>query len=334
MDAIEEWRSVDAERFRREIVPRGKPALLKGLVADWPAVREARRSPIAIAAYLKSFDRGRPTQILVAPPAAKGRLFYNDGDVRTLNFERRQERVGAAVDWLIAHAADAEPMTLAVQSAPLCDHLPGFERENTLALPSASSVPRIWIGNKVEVATHFDYNYNIACVVAGRRRFTLFPPGQLGNLYVGPFDHTPAGLPTSMVALDEPDLARYPRFADALAAASQAELEPGDAIYIPYMWWHHVRSLDAFSVLVNYWWNDVPAHMASPFNCLAHALIALRNLPPDQREAWRLMFEHYVFDADPAAHLAPADRGLLGDLPLETVNQARSILARALSRVI
>ena len=33
---------------------------------------------------------------------------------------------------------------------------------------------------------------------------------------------------------------------------------PGDAIYIPPLWWHHVESLGQFNVLVNYWYRTGP----------------------------------------------------------------------------
>ncbi|WP_204333426.1 cupin-like domain-containing protein, partial [Proteus mirabilis] len=84
--------------------------------------------------------------------------------------------------------------------------------------------------NRTSISTHFDASDNIACVAAGRRRFTLFPPDQTANLYIGPLDHNVAGQPLSMVDMATPDFARFPRFREALAAARTAELEPGDAI--------------------------------------------------------------------------------------------------------
>src|SRR6185295_10671014 len=100
--------------------------------------------------------------------------------------------------------------------------------------------------NRTRIAAHHDLPDNLACVVAGRRRFTLFPPEQLNNLYVGPLDFTPAGQPISRVDIDTPDLETYPRFAEALNAARRAELGPGDAVYIPALWWHDVLSLEDF----------------------------------------------------------------------------------------
>ncbi|MFX7984900.1 cupin-like domain-containing protein, partial [Acinetobacter baumannii] len=88
-------------------------------------------------------------------------------------------------------------------------------------------------------------------VAAGRRRFTVFPPEQLPNLYLGPLDPTPAGQPVSLVDFHQPDFERFPRFRDALAAGEAAELAPGDAVYIPSMWFHHVEGLAPVNLLIN-----------------------------------------------------------------------------------
>ena len=174
--------------------------------------------------------------------------------------------------------------------------LPGLRPPPTASplLPPELARPRIWIGNRSEVSAHFDLSDNIACVVAGRRRFTLFPPDQVANLYVGPLDHTMAGQPASMVPLKAPDLERFPRFREALAAARTAELEPGDAIYIPTLWWHHVEALSAFNVLVNYWWEDPSRFAGGAFEAMVHGIMAVSYLPPERRRAWRAMFDHYV----------------------------------------
>jgi hypothetical protein len=170
-------------------------------------------------------------------------------------------------------------------------------------------------------------------VVGGRRRFTLFPPDQIANLYVGPIEFTISGPPISMVSLKSPDLARFPRFAEALRQSRSAELEPGDALFIPYGWWHQVESLSPFNVLVNYWWNDA-RQAGSPFDCMLHAILTLRDLPPEQRAVWREMFEHYVFTpADEAlSHLPREQRGMLGPPSMDRALAIRAILARAFSK--
>lgn len=329
--AVREWRDVDADLFQREIVPLGEPAVLRGLVRDWPAVQAALKSRADIGAYLRERDNGRPVNTLAGAPAIEGRFFYRP-DMSGMNFRQYNAPLEDVVAKLLEIAETERPPALYVQSTPIPEHLPRFAEENLLPLLPGVS-PRIWIGNSIVVQTHFDLFANIACAVAGKRRFTLFPPDQMPNLYPGPFDFTPAGPPVSMVSLDEPDLTRYPNFPRALETARVADLEPGDAVYIPYAWWHHVRSLEKFNVLVNYWWNDAPPQQSSPYDSLLHGVMAIRDLSEDQRRMWRTMFEYFVFrsQGEPLGHLDPAHRGLLGEVTPEKAAQIRAILTRQLN---
>lgn len=328
-----EWRNVGRAAFRDEIVPRDRPAVLRGLIADWPSVREGRKSPQALRDYLRVFDIGRTISTAVGPPAIAGRLFYRD-DMQGFNFERVNETFEVSMARIFAHLDDPAPPAIYAGAVGAAECFPGFGRDNALALLDESVVPRLWAGNRVTAPTHYDLSDNIACAVAGRRRFTFFPPDQLPNLYVGPLELTPAGQPTSMVNVAAPNLVRYPRFAQALAAAEAAELEPGDAVFIPNMWWHNVESLDPFNLLVNYWWYDAPRGAASPFAALVHGLLAIKDLPPSRRAAWRTIFDHYVFQTggEPAAHLAPEHRGMLGRLTPPIVQRLKALLLKTLQR--
>jgi hypothetical protein len=323
---------VDLKTFREEILPANQPVVLEGLVKEWPAVQAGLRSPQALGDYLRAFDQGRPVAVLEGPPSIRGHFFYRD-DMRGMNFERRPSTISATIERLLAQMEDPSPAALYIESTPTMEHLPPFAAANPQPLLPSAVPPRIWVGNTLTVQTHFDLSSNIACVVGGRRRFTLFPPEQVENLYVGPIEFTISGPPISMVSLDSPDLHRFPRFAEAMRHARSAELAPGDAIFIPYGWWHQVRALSPFNVLVNYWWNEArPA--GSPFDCLLHAVLTLRDLPPAQRAVWHTLFEHYVFKApdEALAHLPREQRGLLGPPSPERANAIRAILARAFGK--
>jgi hypothetical protein len=330
---VREWRDVDLATFTNAILPENKPAVLKGLVKDWPAVREGLKSAQALCDYLSKCDSGRPVETLFGDPSIRGRFFYSD-DLSSLNFARRSERISSTLEKLLEHIDDANPPSIFIQSASIPEFLPNFASENAVDLADRSAIPRIWVGNSITVTTHYDISDNIACVVGGRRRFTFFPPDQIRNLYVGPIHFTLAGQPVSMVSLDEPDFTRYPRFEQALAAAQVADLEPGDGVYIPYLWWHHVKSLERFNVLVNYWWDSASPKFGSPYDCLLHGFLTLRQLPANQRAAWREVFDHYVFQsgADPVAHLPPQSRGALGELTPELAAHIKSALLRRLNR--
>jgi hypothetical protein len=331
---IREYEKVDPRLFAEEIRPLRQPAVLRGLGDGWPAVKAARRSDEELVAYLKRFrSDDRPVGAIVGEPEIEGRFFYRE-DLRALNFTRGLSPLFPFLDRLLRDRGHERPLAMAVQSETIPELLPGFEEENATDLVRSDAPPRAWIGNRIRVAPHYDLKENIGIVVAGRRRFTLLPPEQLVNLYVGPFELTPAGTPISLVDLADPDLDRFPRFAEAAATAQAAELAPGDGIYIPFHWWHAVESLDDVNFFVNYWWNDAPPGIGNPYDALMHALYALKTLPPEQREVWRTVFDHYVFCAngDPAAHLPPAAKGVLGPPTPELLHRMRATLRQIFGR--
>ena len=323
---------VDLKTFNEEIVPAAHPVVLKDLVADWPAVRAGRESPRALADFIRGLDSGRQIVAIESAPVHGGKLFYRE-DMSGFNFTRAPAGLGATLERLLDLANAAGAPTVFIESLPTPDYLPAFHTTHPMHLLDAAVTPRIWIGNRVKVQTHFDLLYNIACVVGGRRRFTLFSPEQVANLYIGPIDFTPAGTPISMAPLLDADFARFPRLAEALRHAVQAELAPGDALYIPYGWWHHVESLTPFNVLVNYWWNDAPK-LGSPYGALLHAALSLRDLPADQRAVWHAIFGQLVFSDPEVAlkHVPPDKRGLLGPPSQARAQEVRNILAQAFAK--
>jgi hypothetical protein len=195
-------------------------------------------------------------------------------------------------------------------------------------------VKSIWIGNRTVASAHYDMSNNIACCMVGRRRFTLFPPEQVHNLYPGPLEPTPGGQVVSMVDFDAPDLDKHPNFVDALAHAQVADLEPGDVLFYPAMWWHQVEALDDFNVLINYWWNTSPGFMDTPMTTLLHAILSLRDRPEHEKAAWRAMFDYYVFGPahTAGAHLPDHIRGNLASLDDVKARRLRGVVLNRLNR--
>ena len=307
---------VDRARFEAEILPARQPVVMKGLVCDWPVVQAAQESNAAVTGMFKRLDTsGKLANISILPPIRKGRFFYND-DLTGYNFMVDQSTVSALLDRLLENEAREDFVTIYAQSLILADYMPAFEADHPLAMLASSTGPRLWLGNRVRTQTHFDPAHNIACAVAGKRRFTLFPPDQIDNLYPGPFDFAPGGVPVSMVPLENPDFGKYPLFAQALEQAQYADLEPGDALYIPYAWWHHVQSQTGFNALVNYWWNEAGTDWISPNIALYAAVLTLRDLPDDQKHIWKHVMERYVFGdtAGAVAHLPESGRHGFGRL--------------------
>jgi hypothetical protein len=318
-----------------ELLAAGQPAVLRGVARDWGLVQAGRQGTPAAMDYLRRHYNGQPVTYSYGAPDIAGRPFYND-DFTALNIEVRRSPLGEVLDAIAAHAGDTRPPTYYVASLLVDTRLPGLRADNDFdfAAHGVQAPPSIWIGNRVTASCHYDAMENIACCAVGRRRFTVFPPEQVANLYPGPLEPTPGGQVVSVVDFAHPDFERYPRFRDALAAAQTAVLEPGDAIFIPNLWWHHVQGLEPFNVLVNYWWNGAPAYIPAPPHALYHALWSLRDRPEREKQGWRALFDYYVFgDAQRAGeHLPPQARNMLGPIDETLARQLRAMLINKLNR--
>lgn len=319
-----------------ELMAAERPAILKGLVRDWPLARAA--SPADAAGYLRSFYGGRPVLAFIARPALRGRFGYV-AEATRLDFASERGPLGDYLDRVLALAGTADAPSIYIGSTDVDVFLPGFRSENDLVLDHpmfAANRPLVgaWIGNRTTALAHHDMSNNVACCLVGQRRFTLFPPEQVENLYPGPLEPTPGGQVVTMADIEAPDFDRFPRLREALAAGEVAELDPGDALFYPALWWHQVDALDDFNVMVNYWWNTSPAWMDTPQNTLLHGILSLRDRPEQEKRAWRAMFEYYVFGpaGRAAEHLPEAARGPLGPLDATEARRLRAYLLKRLNR--
>lgn len=315
---VPEWQNVSITQFQNEIIPSNKPAILRGLVADWPAVDAGLSGSVATANFLRSLDVGQSVYTIVGAPEINGAFSYGP-QCEGVNFERRQANLSATLEQLLALMDEPTPHAIAVQAAPVNTVLPAFSEHHPMPLLDASVAPTMWLGNRAMVAPHYDVNFNLAAVVSGRRTFTLFPPEQVSNLYVGPMLDSPGGVPTSLVDLRDPDFTRFPLFKYALETALVATLDPGDVIYIPTPWWHGVESLEPLNVLINYWWGGLSQHGVSPNNSLMHSMLSIAELDQHQRQAWRHLFDYFVFhtSGDPADHLPSSVVDVVANLSAE-----------------
>ena len=319
MRAMKEFPSMDRQRFERTVLPCYEPVVLRGLVAGWPLVAAGRQGLEAALRYLAGFDVGASVDALLARPDGLRAFSYAPG-LEGFNFLRDRRPLAALFEQFWRYAQFAEPPSLAVQSALIAEALPGLEVDNRNPLLDAAVAPRLWLGNRGTTPAHFDSSHNLACVAVGRRRFTLLPPQSAADLYLGPPDIAPTAAPMTVAHLHAPDFERFPRLRQALDAAFVAELAPGDAIYIPPLWFHQVESLDPYlNALVNSWWRPEPAPGRADDTqqaALRLCMLAFRHLPEGEREGWRALLDHYAFGArlQTLDHLPPGRGGLLGDI--------------------
>jgi hypothetical protein len=245
-----------------------------------------------------------------APPSSGGRFGYA-ADPREFTFTKRARPLAETLGRIGRARSDPAAGYLAIQMLSLDTQMPGFVRDNVMPLVPAGARPKLWLGGPVRTQIHNDRDHNLCCVIAGRRRFVLFPPEQVANLYIGPLDNPP---PLSFVDPEAPDFDAFPRFRSALEAGRVAHLGPGDALLMPRYWWHHVTSHDAYNAMVNYWWGGSAAGLGNPHDVFLAAVLALKSLPPQERAYWRAMFDLHVFGDDGASHIPPMARGVLGTM--------------------
>jgi hypothetical protein len=310
----------------QQLVAGCRPVVIRGLVENWPVVQAAHLSPRALREYLSTFDAGGPVEAFFGDPAIAGKYYYNPG-LKGFNFERRTMGLLEALEAIVEATNLPGSKSVYVGSVPTGQYLPGFAAGNPMPLLDPGTAPRIWLGTAANVSSHYDTLDNLACVIAGRRRFTLYAPELIGSLYVGPIDNTMAGQPVSLAAsASSPNDPRFPLFHQVKDKALTADLLPGDALYLPKLWWHQVESTASFNALINYWWDAFSIGPDAPFTTLLLSMIAIAERPAEERQAWQALFDHYVFRSKghPLAHLPTEQHGLLGPLKPDNYGKLRA----------
>lgn len=321
-----------------ELMEAEEPVIFRKMAVSWPLVQQGLLSPAAAMDYLQAFYSGKPLVTYMGQPEIKGRFFYKR-DLSGLNFSTEWMYLESVFERILQNFGKDLPPSYYIGSTSIDGYFPELRRENDLIAssePLARHAPlaSIWMGNRTVASAHFDMSNNIACCAVGRRRFTLFPPEQIENLYPGPLEPTPGGQIVSMVDFDNPDYEQFPRFKKALAAAQVAEMEPGDVLFYPSLWWHQVEAIDDFNVLINYWWNPVPGYLDTPMNTLMHGLLSLRGRPDQEKRAWKALFDYYLFDSAEKSveHLPQHTRGYLAPLDKVGARRLRALLLKRLNR--
>jgi len=311
----------------------GEPRVLRGAAGEWGLVQAGLAGQDALLDLLDRYAAQHTARIFAAPIEQGGRYFYND-DLTAAGFSVREAPLSGFLQQLRSGKLTESAYA---GSLPTGHYFPGLEDAIDRALVTGHEqlFEMLWIGTPSRVAAHIDTYHNLATAVLGPRRFILFPPNQVDNLYVGPIDFTLAGQPLSLVDFHAPDIERFPRFAQAMEVAWEVVLEPGDTLYIPPLWWHHVESVAPVGVMLNHWWPGFANYADNPMNALKHALMSIASLSDSERAAWRDLFDHYVFDRageGPMAHLPPDRRGIADGVDSLSARRLRLELINALNR--
>lgn len=298
MTAVPTLHTPPPSDFDAMVAEGSRPVVLTGCLDDWPLFAGLRDAG-EVGAQVDLLERlvgSRKVRYTSIAAAQQGHLGYREDGAGT-NF--RFDSGGTVPFPRFAQAlretvATPDGGAVYMQSVPL-PHFPGL-------LPQVPDLPylrsgapafrQLWIGSGGQVVNlHFDPTHNLIAMLAGTKRVTLVPPDHMGNLYPAPLDMRLGDAIGSMVKVLAPDFSKHPRAAQELAKAQVATLNPGDVLYIPPMWWHHVESF-GLNVMINTWVLPVsPDHFTDLTRNVVRGIFAFDDVPPDVRARYRARFQ-------------------------------------------
>ncbi|XP_046629896.1 bifunctional peptidase and arginyl-hydroxylase JMJD5 isoform X2 [Neodiprion virginianus] len=228
------------EAFYKDIFHPKIPAVLKGCMEHWKAL-ELWRNP----EYLLKIAGVRTVPIEIG-----SHYTAEDWTQRLLTFS----------EFIVSYmTSDTPPKLGYLAQHELFNQIP--ELMDDIAVPdycnftdsgvdAKSPDINAWLGPKGTISPlHFDPKNNLLCQVFGHKEVILFHPQQTSNLY--PYK-TKLLTNTARVDPTKPDFQKWPKFEKAIGMTST--LGPGEMLFIPPGWWHHVTALSQ-SFSVSFWWD-------------------------------------------------------------------------------
>lgn len=219
------------EEFLHTFYAPGRPVLIRGAMAGWPALEKWTPDYLADAVgdAMIEYQGGRST--------ADDYELVKDKHRQRAPFRAFIDLVrdGGNDAYLTAYNSAANGPALAPLAADL-GHIDAY-------LTRAPGM--IWIGGEgTFTQLHFDLTNNLLAQVTGTKRVILVSPSQTHRLA-----HRHHVFSDVVDLTDPARLAAYPQARDVLRY--EVLLTPGDLLFIPIGWWHQVRS-DSFATMLTY----------------------------------------------------------------------------------
>ncbi|XP_063586150.1 bifunctional peptidase and (3S)-lysyl hydroxylase Jmjd7-like isoform X2 [Penaeus indicus] len=254
-------------QFYRDWVAANKPVIIKGAVKHWPAINKWSFD------YLRKKIGDKRVSVAVTPNG------YADAPNKGY-FVMPEERFMLFADFLnIMEKPDSQPGIYYVQkqNSNFTEEFPEILQDASPevswfseALGKEPDAVNFWMGDERAVTSmHKDHYENIYCVVSGYKDFVLLPPSDIAwvpykkypaatykEVQPGEFiiqeDIETGSVPWICVDPLRPDLEKYPQYKHASPVFCR--VHAGDALFLPSLWFHHVRQSHA-CIAVNYWYD-------------------------------------------------------------------------------
>lgn len=276
-----------------------EPVVLTGCMEDWKLLTELRARATAEQklALLGSLHGAEPVRYSTLPRKTGGHYHFQDGEARSTTYGSPEPRVPFdTFAQKLLHSLNGDSDNYVYLQAMFLD--PGTPLWDSLGpkilpfLPEDQARPMMWAGSDGQVVNlHYDDFLNFICMLEGTKRVTVFAPELMPFMYHAPFDRMLNFAQASRVKLLEPDPGRFPLFEQAVKQAQVAVLEPGEVLFLPPMWWHHVESY-GFNVMINNWVLPAPLEeIVALQENVTKALRLFQDATAGQREKARAAYQ-------------------------------------------
>jgi Cupin-like domain len=211
--------------FKRDFIDKNRPLLMRKVTADWPAMRKW------------SFE-------YFASLKLPKRLYLEKDNVMQRTPEYDELEYGDYIRRLMDDDGSASKRQGYLSVFKIFRAFPHLKEDVDFSLFSQFKLKNTvagWIGPAGTVTGyHIDWGDNVFAQICGRKELRLVAPKD--SKYMYPNNRFDQGTTSSEVDVDDYDPQRFPLF--ERATEYRIVVHPGDMLFIPRGWWHHVRSLD------------------------------------------------------------------------------------------
>ena len=221
--AIPTVASIAPERFFAEFYAANRPVVLTGLVDHWPALERWSLD------YLDSVVGGAEVELQAARGMSASYERDTDAHKRTTALRKvtaAMRQVESSNDFYLTAYNDSHNRQAL---APLWDDLGPV----SILQSSGGQDGFVWLGPKGTLTPfHHDLTNNLLVQVMGRKRCHLVPAWEVGRMK------------NAQHCFSDRSPADWEADSDGLPPLLTCEIGPGDALFLPIGWWHHVEALD------------------------------------------------------------------------------------------